>query len=167
MIYHCLPGKVGTDAERFWSKVEKSPEPDGCWLWVAAKQPNGYGKFWMAETKRLKSAHHVAWQMNCGQWPPDDMQLLHKCDVRNCVRPDHLFVGTAQDNMIDKVQKGRHGGGQRAGVPTRRPLTATKVLDIRQRYAAAGETRASLARAFDVTESCIRSVVNRINWKDT
>lgn len=76
----------------------------GCHEWTACHLPNGYGAI-QYEGKKL-SAHRVSWQLHNGEIP-EGMHVLHKCDNRRCVNPEHLFVGTHQDNMKDRSQKGR------------------------------------------------------------
>lgn len=87
-------------AERFWAKVDRASghrAPNmqtDCWLWTASKSLNGYGKF-VVEKKagrtKLREAHRVAWMLTNGSIP-DGLYVCHHCDVRTCVRPDHLFV---------------------------------------------------------------------------
>lgn len=88
--------------ERFWSKVNKST--DGCWHWAATKNPSGYGSFWIAG--KIMLAHRIAWLLT-GHAIPDGLWVLHRCDVRDCVNPSHLFTGTRHDNIDDAIQKGR------------------------------------------------------------
>ena len=91
--------------DRFWSKVDQSGD---CWEWRASKR-RGYGQFRYDGHYQL--AHRVAWQLENGPIPTDDsyhgMCVLHSCDNRSCVNPEHLFLGSANDNMQDKVSKGR------------------------------------------------------------
>jgi hypothetical protein len=89
---------------RFWAKVCKT---DTCWLWTGVKSV-GYGHMWDG-SGRPKHAHRLSWEIHHGPIP-SGMDVLHRCDTPACVRPDHLFIGTASDNMLDAVSKGRHGG---------------------------------------------------------
>lgn len=91
---------------RFWRKVDKSSE---CWLWTAGLFPNGYGCIW--HDGRSRGAHCVAWELQHGPIP-EGLCVLHHCDVKNCVRGYHLFVGTEQDNSQDMAAK-RRGGPQK------------------------------------------------------
>lgn len=95
-------------ADRFWSKVKKT---DTCWLWQAQLNNKGYGRFFFyskvgGRTSCGEYAHRVSWLMTHGDIP-DGLRVLHVCDVPNCVRPDHLFLGTQEDNMRDCSRKGR------------------------------------------------------------
>ncbi len=82
-------------AERFWAKVEKT---DGCWLWTAARQPSGYGRFGVS-LGRTVFAHRLAYEMAHGAIP-DGLELDHLCRNRGCVRPDHLEPVTHRENLL-------------------------------------------------------------------
>lgn len=86
--------------EAFWSYVEKT---DTCWFWRGAISHSGYGAFY---DEKLISAHRWLWIRLHGPLARG-LQVCHHCDVRICVRPDHLFKGTAQDNARDCASKGR------------------------------------------------------------
>lgn len=87
----------------FWPRVKKTAT---CWLWQGAMFGNGYGScaHW-GEGRHL--VHRAAYRLLVGEIP-DRLLVLHRCDVRNCVNPDHLFVGTHADNTRDMVAKGRN-----------------------------------------------------------
>lgn len=85
------------------------PEPNtGCWLWVAGQDSHGYGRVHVPSLGLINNrAHRLFWIVHRGKIP-DGLHVLHKCDTPLCVNPDHLFLGTHEDNMVDKARKGRH-----------------------------------------------------------
>jgi hypothetical protein len=96
--------------------------------------------------------------------------VCHHCDVKRCVNPGHLFLGTNADNMADMVAKGRTGGISRGGksrmgeANPRSKLTAAIVQEMRARRAQ-GEAMFSLAREFGVRHQTARAAIKRITWK--
>jgi HNH endonuclease len=88
---------------RFLQKINKT---NGCWIWIGAKHGCGYGA--MKANGRQVDAHRLSWEIHNGPIPANT-QVLHRCDVRGCVNPKHLFLGTQRDNVLDAVNKGRHG----------------------------------------------------------
>lgn len=101
--------KPTDETVRFWQHVRKATT--GCWEWTGGRTPivrgrGGYGKFRRNNPRRMELAHRVAWELAHGPIPPGQ-DVLHSCDNPPCVRKDHLFLGTNQDNSDDMVSKGR------------------------------------------------------------
>lgn len=143
--------------KRFWSKVAKGEGREACWLWTAAKGRGGYGVFQL--DGKAQRAHRVAYVL-AGKKLPKRKILLHKCDVRACVRPSHLRPGTQLDNVRDCIEKGRRGrpvsGRSYAGENNPNAKLSNEQIDeLRRRVRAGGETLAALGREFGVTpERC-------------
>jgi hypothetical protein len=87
---------VTPNATRLWPKV--SIQPSGCWHWIGAKDTSGYGRFRVGN--RMERAHRAVWRLCVGDIPTG-LQLNHDCDVRDCVRPEHVYIGTQGDNVRD------------------------------------------------------------------
>ena len=147
-------------AERFWDKVNKS---DGCWTWTAASNEKGYGVIGAGNGRNVL-AHRASWSLAFGPIP-DRLKVLHRCDVPSCVRPDHLFLGTAADNTADMIAKGRMRHSPRRGESNYRArLTDERVRYIRQERTR-GRTLASLAAEIGVHLSTIHYASNGKNWR--
>lgn len=93
---------------RFWGRVKV--DPGGCWLWTGATFRNGYGMVNCgrdADGRQLTGhAHRIAYLLTTGPIP-GGLEIIHACDVKRCVCPAHLSVGTRSDNMQDASRKGR------------------------------------------------------------
>lgn len=143
-----------TFEQRFWAKVQKT---DGCWLWTAYKDQDGYGRIWRNGT--AAKAQRMSWEIHSGAIP-DGLCALHHCDVPACVKPEHLFLGTRRDNNADRDTKGRqvHNKGE---AHAQAKLTAVQVLDMRSRR---GQTQRSLAKEFGVSRAHIRGIRSGKSW---
>lgn len=156
-------------AERFWSKVNRSTAPDGCWLWTASLNGDGYGKFGMG--RRTMGAHVVAYELTHGP-VPDGLWVLHNCpdgDKRACCNPAHLWLGDNGDNVRDAVKKGRHAWQSHPemvmrGEDHRRSKVSDVIVgEIRQR--AVAESPTVLAADYGISVNTIRDIVCRRTWK--
>lgn len=158
--YHS--GRVKTLLERFTKYVGK-PLPNGCIPWTGQLQPNGYGRLGGGSTRSWKGigAHRLAWEFAYGEIPKG-LWVLHRCDNRRCVNPNHLFLGTSRDNTADRVKKGRGAKGRSINTVK---LTEKAVLKIREAYATGKISQVALAKKFGVTQSNVSSIVLCKNWK--
>jgi hypothetical protein len=140
-----------------WSRVERG---DGCWLWRGALLPNGYGILRIrARSSSNIYAHRLAWELVNGEIPAG-LFVCHRCDVRNCVRPDHLFLGTTTDNMRDMVAKRRQAHGERHG---RAKLSAASVAEIRLALQA-GASCAALGARYGVSDTVVGRIGREELW---
>lgn len=89
--------------ERFWEKVDKTSSNNGCWLWNG--KPDEYGKVWIYG-KGLVKTHRVSYEMHKGPIP-EGLLVRHTCDIKGCVNPEHLLVGTKKDNAHDAIERGQ------------------------------------------------------------
>ena len=145
-------------AERFWSKVDRAG-PDECWLWKGSRHPKGYGEF-RSPPGITKIAHRVAFILSHGGIP-SGLLICHSCDNPPCCNPKHLFAGTAKENSLDMVSKGRSPRGERQGHTS---LTEREVRAIR-RLNDLSVRQKDLAEAFGVPQQTMSAIINRKNWK--
>lgn len=142
-------------AVRFWAKVQKTRT---CWLWIASVSGDGYGQIGRGPPRHtMLKAHRVSWTLYKGPIPRG-LCVLHKCDVKRCVRPSHLFLGTDADNVRDMTRKGRNVFQLRN--PSLK-LSPAKVRSIR-RARARGELLRVISARFGVTEGTVSRIVNGV-----
>lgn len=141
-----------------WFEQRYVPVPEsGCWLWTGKTNRNGYGE--VRKNDRLIPAHRMSWMLYRGDIPAS-LYALHRCDVRCCVNPEHLFLGTNDDNMKDMASKGRSTHGIKNWCTK---LTEDDVRMIRALHGK--ETIISLANRFGVSHSGISRIQNFKLWK--
>ena len=166
--------------KKFWSLA--LPEPNsGCWIWLGCVGSRGYG----AVTRQWVQwkAHRLSFELVRGPFD-HALSVLHKCDTPLCVNPDHLFLGTAADNMADMKAKGRGAIGLRNGCyttpgykmpwcpPERKArgekhgnakLTDDLVRAIRAEVAA-GMSKRSVAQRYGISRPVVTGIVERTSW---
>ena len=141
--------------DRFVKKVKILDS--GCWEWTGAKIETGYGVFWYQG--RSVNAHRWIYEYVHNKQISQDVYICHHCDNTSCVNPSHLFEGTPQDNMSDKVNKGRHTKG--VDVNTNK-LTEEDVLFIREHRHLKTKY---LAEKFGVNIHHINKLKRGLGWK--
>lgn len=149
--------KVKDPEQRFWENVHVCPE--GCWEWLGYVHPLGYGYVYGGRGTGLVRAHRYSWCISCGTISKG-MMVCHKCDNRKCVRPDHLFLGTAADNAHDAMRKGRHSFGERCG---KSKLTVEQVQFILSH--AVDYSDKEMGDMFGVSDAAVYRVTHRKVWR--
>lgn len=143
---------------RFWFLVKKT---DDCWIFTGAKA-FGYGMFW--DGKKHVRAHRFIYEQTKGSIP-EGLNVLHRCDNPSCVNPNHLFIGTHQDNMDDMAQKGRRVSPSgdlhwsrrnpdlivRGEGHSRTKLSSAQIQEILSGYTGKRGERSALARKYGVS----------------
>jgi hypothetical protein len=156
------------DANKFWSKIEKSD----CWNWKAAKNAKGYGLLSVDGT--TKKAHRVAYELTYGPIE-NGLCVLHKCDNPACCNPSHLFLGTRADNNADMLAKGRHVSGskktpvdecfyKKGEAHHAAKLTKEKVVQMRLDRKS-GLSYEQLGKKYGVRGSAAYKICNYLLWR--
>lgn len=131
-----------------------------CWLWNGSHANRGYGSFRFRGQTFI--AHRASYMLYKGDLPsfqrgnPHDLLVLHSCDVRACVNPDHLWLGTHLDNERDKLAKGRHKGEK---------LNPDKVREIKK-LLLEGVMGTIICRDYNISRNTLHSIKIGKTWKD-
>ena len=147
----------GTPQERFWRKVNKEA-PNGCWEWTGTLYQNGYGQLRVGSVgvdRRMIQVHRFSFELHKGTL--GGSLCLHTCDNRKCVNPEHLYAGTALENMRDRTVRGR------ASSDTRSKLSEQKVRLARLLHQN-GWGHRRIAERFNVSAQAIGSVISGESW---
>lgn len=148
----------GTLLERFEEQTKR--DESGCWLFTG-KAKNQFGhrsiKLGSRDTPVLL-AHRVSWSLYRGEIPPK-MFVLHRCDVPQCVNPDHLFLGTQADNIADMVAKKRNAFGSRA---SHAKIDEEQAADIKRR---ADIGTRQLAAFHGISRQSVADIIYGRTWK--
>lgn len=141
---------------------ERTRKTKTCWLWTGAKASGGYGSFSLRVDRYLYimlNAHVMAWVLANDTIP--DLHVLHTCDNRLCVRPDHLWLGSHAENMADKMKKGRHPNGSQFEHAKLDEGAVRAILEERK----VGVTQRTLAELYGVTPQTISAIERGLTWK--
>ncbi len=159
-------------SERFWKFVDKSGD---CWLWTGTINGAGYGTIGLGRKADGKGfAHRVSWELANGPIP-NGLLICHRCDCKICVNPDHLFLGTHQDNVNDMIRKGRNNVGRTPARIASQPkgeshgrakLTEPEVKEIIRGFYLDNKNKAQLAKQFGVSRATVRNIIKERNWKN-
>lgn len=138
-----------------WIEQRSQRTKSGCWIWCMCTHQQGYGL--AGNINGSTRAHRISWTIFNGPIPVG-LNVLHHCDVPACVNPDHLFLGTHQDNARDRTTKGRGARGKNHG---NAKLNEQKVRAIR----ASPLPKRRLARKYGVDPALIRNIQQHKIWK--
>jgi len=148
------------DIDRFWTKVDKT---GSCWEWKKLLDKKGYGLI----TVKNKTIYAHRFSALIAGLNITDKFVCHRCDNPKCVNPDHLFVGTLQDNKNDEISKSRQARGAKHGMTN---LTESDVTYIKNNYIRGNRNivksnSMELAKMFSVTDQTIRNIAKNKTWR--
>ena len=143
--------------DRFNSKYRK--DESGCWIWTASCAGRGYGQIKLPGQRRQIYAHRLSYLIHKGE-DPGKKQICHTCDNPKCVNPDHLFIGTSQDNHDDMKEKKRHTYGERSATVK---LTENQVIQIKGMIAL-GIRQTKIAEMFKVSQIEVSRIKTGQRW---
>lgn len=160
-----VPGRVRRYPieQRFWSKVDTSGGPDACWPWLRSVTKEGYGQFNVDGQMYLASI--VALELAVGV-RPEGMEAMHSCDNPPCCNPDHLSWGTRQQNIADRVSRGRSHRAPGSANPFAK-LTEEIVTQARKRYIPGHRQHgaSAIAREVGISIPAMIKAISGRNWK--
>ncbi len=158
-IYCHYKSTLKNKPEDVWKYIDRRGE-DECWPWMGSKS-NPYGKFKLSE--KTVSAHRLIWEMFNGMMKKD-MLVCHTCNNTYCCNPNHLYLGTSQDNMNDRKKAGHYNPlcGEESHL---HKLTEIEVKNIRKLYSTKLYTYTKLGEEFNVHRKTISRIVNGKNWR--
>lgn len=143
---------------RFWAKVTKS---DGCWLWTSARATNGYGKFGDWKNRKTWAAHRLAWTLTNGEIPAG-LEVCHRCNVKLCVRPGHLYLAPHAINMADAARDGLYWTGEDH---LSAKLSEHQVREIRRLRAEKRLSFKKLGLKFGIAATAAEDIVKHTTWR--
>jgi DNA-binding XRE family transcriptional regulator len=133
---------------------------ENCWITDFSCSPSGYPL--MGINRKNKLVSRVMYELHFGEIPPG-MLVCHRCDNPKCVNPDHLFLGTYQDNIDDMMSKGRKAS-QQGSRNSQAKLNEEKVLEIKRDLAETNLTQEKIAKKYGVSDTIICQIKNGKIW---
>ena len=137
----------------FWGNVLITTD-NTCWKWLGLKYPKGYGV--VRRNKKNISAHRYMYSIVKGE--VGDNHVLHSCDNPGCVNPNHLFLGTNYDNVLDKLSKQRHPVGSKTTNAKLNEEDVRCIRDSRMDYK-------EVASKYEIDRKTAWNIVKGNTWK--
>ena len=147
-----------SDPNRIFSGVRRTQA--GCWLYTGGVSSTGYGV--VSVRGRSVGAHRLAYELRIGPVPKGQC-VLHRCDVKRCINPNHLFLGTKGTNNTDRKQKGRNAD-RKGEKNTSAKLEPLDIARIKRRYATGRYSQTEVGEMFGISQQQVSSIVRGQGW---
>lgn len=139
-------------------------DENGCWIFQGATRKTGLPYGWVTYKKTQMNAHRASWIEVHGQIP-DGLNVCHKCDVPQCINPQHLFLGTQKENVIDMWNKKRHPITNKGGETNpASKLTLLQVREIRNMLSEKIKQKV-IAEKFNISQVAVSNIKNKTRWQ--
>lgn len=135
----------------------------GCWDWSGHKVNGGYGCIRIGYPKIY--AHRVSWIIYNEKEIPTGMCVLHKCDNPSCTNPEHLFLGTPKDNILDAIKKGRHPTIGKSGINNHMAKLNPDKVNIIRSMIESGIKHMDISKVFNISKSHVSTIGKRACWR--
>ena len=145
-------------------------EKTGCWNWIGKSRSGSsrlYGR--ITVDNKIMPAHRYSWELHNDKKIPAGMLVMHKCDNPECVNPDHLTIGTTQDNSDDKVRKNRQAKGE--SFSKRKPASGSKnglakltEIEAKEIFNSKSPQR-EIASRYGVSQTVVHNIKSIKTWK--
>ena len=163
-------GAVEFSVIEFFDRLQK--QESGCWEWIGFRYPNGYGQFG-SNKYGTRYAHRVAWIIANHSQIPEGKFVCHRCDNPSCCNPDHLFLGTPEENSRDMVSKKRSALESRNGMCNntegfnqgQRNGSAKLTDEIALQVFNADGTQREIAERFGISQTHVGQIKRKVNWR--
>lgn len=133
----------------------------GCWLWAYGRTGHGYGEITLVPGDKPVYVHRISLQVFRGVHPGKNQMVLHRCDVKACFNPDHLYLGSRLDNARDALERGRSPTGERVGTSKLTVFDLKEIFTMRK----LGWSQRRLAEKFHISQGHISDILSGKSWK--
>lgn len=131
---------------------------NGCWNWKGTFSPNGYGTITL--DGKTKMVHRVSYEFHSGERIPDGLMVCHRCDNRGCINPEHLYLGTHNDNMRDMA----NSDVMKGEANPKSILTQSQVIEIKQMIKGRKVVYRKIAETYGVSRQAIKDIASGRTW---
>lgn len=154
-----MPRTYKNKEQLFWEKIDKKDNPNECWNWIGASTRHYGAGHYAGKTYR---SHRLVWELTYGEIP-EGMYVLHKCDNPKCCNPNHLFLGTQEENNRDRARKNR-SAHLIGGLNPNKRFNDGDIILIRTLYKE-GMTQTAIGKLMGTGQGTIKDIVLNKTWK--